>query len=363
MAKLPFAQFFPVDWEADTSPLSPESRGLWIDILSRMWRSDPRTGKLTYTVPEWGKVLRCTPAQLQTFVEEAVTFDLCDVHIATPTQTRQLSTGHSHTVAQYFRSESLSFPLFLTFVSRRIHRESEARVRDADRKKTKRNYDKLRKNTPPCPPDVHQKSGENPPDILYSYILDPSSSPPPPSSATSLSDEPNPPIKPPAGLVVEPPVDNWKAEAEAAWVAYPKRDGKRLFKPRFLEFYVEHIKIEERMDFLAAVKEYARFCGTSDRTPKDPHRFISGRDGELWRDFIPTKPIKAALMAPGSTIDGRLDVRVERGEILKPGLNASQRQAFEPPPPEIQSWLKEKIGAVGKEMPPEGGRPASGEFD
>lgn len=79
MAKLPYMQFYPGDWLLDTHVLSPATRGIWIDILSLMWREEPRTGTLEYTVPGWCKRLRCTDADLRTAVLEMEMENVCKI--------------------------------------------------------------------------------------------------------------------------------------------------------------------------------------------------------------------------------------------------------------------------------------------
>lgn len=79
MAKLPYMQFYPADWLLDTLMLSPQSRGIWIDILSIMWRAEPRTGVMEWPVDVWCKRLRCTDAQFRLTVEEFELERICDV--------------------------------------------------------------------------------------------------------------------------------------------------------------------------------------------------------------------------------------------------------------------------------------------
>lgn len=79
MAKLPYMQFYPADWLLDTLTLRAEARGIWIDILSFMWRAEPRTGVMESTVEGWCKRLRCTDAQFRLVVEEFELERICDV--------------------------------------------------------------------------------------------------------------------------------------------------------------------------------------------------------------------------------------------------------------------------------------------
>jgi len=79
MAKLPYMQFYPGDWLLDTQPLSASARGIWIDMLSFMWREEPRTGTLEYTVAGWCKRLRCSDAEFRTAVKEMETENVCKI--------------------------------------------------------------------------------------------------------------------------------------------------------------------------------------------------------------------------------------------------------------------------------------------
>lgn len=79
MAKLPYMQFYPGDWLLDTHVLSVATRGIWIDILCLMWREEPRTGTLEYTMDGWCKRLRCTDSELRTAVLEMETENICKI--------------------------------------------------------------------------------------------------------------------------------------------------------------------------------------------------------------------------------------------------------------------------------------------
>lgn len=79
MAKLPYMQFYPADWLLDTLTISPSARGIWIDILSFMWRAEPRTGMMECTVEGWCKRLRCTDAAFRLAVEELTLEHICEV--------------------------------------------------------------------------------------------------------------------------------------------------------------------------------------------------------------------------------------------------------------------------------------------
>ena len=55
--KLPFFQFFPLDWLADTTILSNEAKGAYIDILCQLWLSDT-PGQRTWYKKEFTNMLR-----------------------------------------------------------------------------------------------------------------------------------------------------------------------------------------------------------------------------------------------------------------------------------------------------------------
>jgi uncharacterized protein YdaU (DUF1376 family) len=78
MAKLPYMQFYPADYLLDTQPLSASARGVWMDMLCLMWRSETR-GLLEYTPSDWTRVLRVTPKEMLRVVTELKTYGICDI--------------------------------------------------------------------------------------------------------------------------------------------------------------------------------------------------------------------------------------------------------------------------------------------
>ena len=71
MSKLPFMKFFPGDWlsEPGLRTCSFEARGVWIDMISLMWRSIPR-GRLKGTYRELAMMLGTTEKILVKNVNE-----------------------------------------------------------------------------------------------------------------------------------------------------------------------------------------------------------------------------------------------------------------------------------------------------
>lgn len=78
MAKLPWMQFYPADYLLDTQPLSPSSRGLWMDLICLLWRCETR-GTLTLSQDQWIRLLRCDAATFETATMEYKLFSICEV--------------------------------------------------------------------------------------------------------------------------------------------------------------------------------------------------------------------------------------------------------------------------------------------
>jgi hypothetical protein len=94
-----------------------------------------------------------------------------------------------------------------------------------------------------------------------------------------------------------PPSGETLARFDEFWTAVPAKNGRKLYKPRALEFF-SALSPEDQASCIQAAKQYAVYCRDTDRIPKDPHRFIKGRDGELWRDFV------TPLRTPTLTVTG-----------------------------------------------------------
>lgn len=108
-----------------------------------------------------------------------------------------------------------------------------------------------------------------------------------------------------------------EAEFEDWWKAMPSRGNKKLYKSKAFEFYVRYVRPDERLDAVCAARAYASYCTKEERTPVDPHRFLNGQRGEMWREFV--LPISQPVQ------------RVkEEPKVIGP---------FVPPPPELMGRL------------------------
>lgn len=76
MPKLPWMKFFPADYLVDTLPLSPASRGIWMDIICLLWRANTR-GQLALTNDQWLKYLRCSNTEMVAACLELTLYDIC----------------------------------------------------------------------------------------------------------------------------------------------------------------------------------------------------------------------------------------------------------------------------------------------
>ena len=78
--KAPAFQFYPGDWLRDTELhcASVATRGIWIDLLCRMFDSNDR-GRLTGDVSTLARLAHCTDAEMKRFLEEAEVLHFCDV--------------------------------------------------------------------------------------------------------------------------------------------------------------------------------------------------------------------------------------------------------------------------------------------
>ena len=69
MAKLPYMQFYPSDYQADVRRLSMSSQGAWMQILCVLWRA-PKPGRLTLTVEEWARELGCPASDITLYITD-----------------------------------------------------------------------------------------------------------------------------------------------------------------------------------------------------------------------------------------------------------------------------------------------------
>ena len=116
-------------------------------------------------------------------------------------------------------------------------------------------------------------------------------------------------------------------EFEHWWERMPAKGGRKLYKAKALEFYRRYVKPDDRADAIKAANAYAKHCRETDRIPCDPHRFLFGVKGEVWREFIPVAPLTQAKV---------LNIR----EPVSTG-------PFVPPPKE----LSERLGRLGVKIP------------
>lgn len=67
------------DWFSDTKIqlLSPASRGIWIDILGRLWQED--VYEMTLPISQWALVSRCSETEFSAFLEEGLIVTFCDM--------------------------------------------------------------------------------------------------------------------------------------------------------------------------------------------------------------------------------------------------------------------------------------------
>lgn len=107
MGKAPAFQFYPGDWIQDTRILTPLTRGIWIDMLCFMWRSEDR-GKLEGTPDQLSRLLSCKPSEISEAVQE-----LRDTKIADVSVTKSLHVTECNDL--------------VTVINRRMYREERER--------------------------------------------------------------------------------------------------------------------------------------------------------------------------------------------------------------------------------------------
>lgn len=78
--RLPYMQLFVDDWLNDIplSRCSPETRGIWVDVLCQMHR-EGRTGVMSGEADELARLCRCTPKQLVEAAKELASKGAADV--------------------------------------------------------------------------------------------------------------------------------------------------------------------------------------------------------------------------------------------------------------------------------------------
>jgi len=103
MGKAPAFQFYPGDWIQDTRILTPMTRGIWIDMLCFMWRSEER-GKLSGTECQLARILSCEKEELRAAIAELSVTKIADVTFCNTDET-----------------------VIITIINRRMHREDNKR--------------------------------------------------------------------------------------------------------------------------------------------------------------------------------------------------------------------------------------------
>jgi len=130
MGKAPAFQFYPGDWIQDTRILTPMTRGIWIDMLCFMWRSEER-GKLSGTECQLARILSCEKEELRAAIAELsvtkiadVTFcNTADVTFCNTAAIAELSVTKIADVTFCNTDETV----IITIINRRMHREDNKR--------------------------------------------------------------------------------------------------------------------------------------------------------------------------------------------------------------------------------------------
>jgi uncharacterized protein YdaU (DUF1376 family) len=69
MAELPYMQFYPTDWLADTRMLTASAKGVWIDTLADLW-SAPERGLREASEREWARLWGVEPERVRDLLRE-----------------------------------------------------------------------------------------------------------------------------------------------------------------------------------------------------------------------------------------------------------------------------------------------------
>ena len=128
MPKLPFMQFFPADWLRDTRCLTPEARGVWIDLLCFLHDTEPR-GSATLTIRQWASKLVVNQDTFTACLSELVEMGVCN----------SVTLGNGH----------------VTVESRRITREQKRRESDRMRKARERSHESVTVQSHDGHGDIH----------------------------------------------------------------------------------------------------------------------------------------------------------------------------------------------------------------
>ena len=143
-SKYPWMKFFPSDWIKDPtlSICSPQTRGIWIDMICAMHESD-RSGEISYSYQQLSRLCRCSIDEIESAVNELLESKTADVTI---------DNGN------------------VTLINRRMKREYKERVSSRQRQRTHRrkkqnnNHVTLQKSyirkhrSEDCPTDIASQS-------------------------------------------------------------------------------------------------------------------------------------------------------------------------------------------------------------
>jgi len=139
MGKAPAFQFYPGDWIQDTRILTPLTRGVWVDMLCFMWRSEDR-GRLEMTYQQYARLLSCEQVEIKSAITELSVTKIADVTVCND---------------------------LVTIINRRMYREERERKLTRSRvAKYRETAEKRKSNAPVTHPS--SSSSSNKEDILSS---------------------------------------------------------------------------------------------------------------------------------------------------------------------------------------------------
>jgi uncharacterized protein YdaU (DUF1376 family) len=130
IGKNPAFQFYPNDWLRDTITLSPEAKGGWIDLLSKMHFNDPR-GKITDDYLGFSRLFGCSKSKAKNIIQELTEKQVCD----------HVTNGHEK----------------VTLINRRMDSEEKTKLSNRYRKAKQRSQESHKKVTPPSSKDTSSK--------------------------------------------------------------------------------------------------------------------------------------------------------------------------------------------------------------
>lgn len=78
VAKLPYMQFYPADYQADVRCLSLAAQGAWMNILCTLWRS-PRRGQRVLPLEGWANEIGRPASEIKLLLIEIDNCGICDM--------------------------------------------------------------------------------------------------------------------------------------------------------------------------------------------------------------------------------------------------------------------------------------------